>query len=55
MKDIYNEIADAYVETRSQGEAIERVKDICPDADANELWDMWAAIDAYVVRCAECE
>jgi len=38
----------AYKKTRSQGEAVEKVRDEFPDIDLNILWAMWYAIDAYV-------
>lgn len=40
-------MAKAYDKTNAQGEAIELVKNDNPDADANILWGMWLAIDAY--------
>lgn len=39
---------EAYIKKKTQGEAIEQVKDKYPSADLNILWSMWAAIDAYV-------
>ena len=42
------EIQSAYIENKTRGEAIDRVKEKLPHADLNILWAMWAAIDAYV-------
>jgi hypothetical protein len=48
ITDIAYEMQEAYVKEKTQGAAIERVKDRFPNADLNTLWAMWAAIDAYV-------
>ena len=42
------EMERAYKKYRTQGEAIESVKDKHPDTDLNILWAMWYAIDAYI-------
>lgn len=38
----------AYMQRKTQGEAIEQVRDEHTGADLEILWAMWAAIDAYV-------
>ena len=52
MVDEYEKIAyamqKAYRQTKTQGEAVERVKDEFPNANVEILWHMWQAIDAYV-------
>ena len=47
-KNIAYEMQEAYRSCKTQGEAVEKVKDKYPDADVNVLWMMWYAIDAYV-------
>ena len=48
LREIAYAIEESYREKKTQGEAIEFVKDNFPDADLNILWAMWYAIDAYV-------
>lgn len=39
---------EAYKKTKTQGNAVEKVKDKYPKTDLNILWAMWQAIDAYI-------
>ena len=47
LRSISCEMARAYDNKDTQGEAVEYVKDKFPGADVNLLWAMWTAIDAY--------
>jgi hypothetical protein len=48
IAEIAYSMQEAYQIEKTQGEAIEKVKNKHPAADLNILWAMWAAIDAYV-------
>lgn len=48
LKDVAYRMAEAYRMTKTQGDALEYVKNDYPDIDSGILWVMWIAIDAHV-------
>jgi hypothetical protein len=49
MEEIAYEMVKAYGNYKTQGQAVEAVLGVHPNADLNILQAMWSAIDAYIV------